>query len=554
MSLERKDAINLARVLAARLGAEPEKWGKAIEQASRAPSANPCGANYGSLPHGAASSAMSFMHEAVNETSIHLISPIKAIERETGETSRRNRDMVLGCVETHQFDPIKCQYIHEFSECHPLPCPGMYPCMLSFTCNNTSTFICDSMRFEGCQPPESFDCHSRFAYGPRPGEGTCNENAHRCPNSSASAFTCPANFSCRDNFYCNGTQTIPSFVCSDSYDCTVSFSCSAPNERAFGCSGVEQAYNCEDHFVCQNPFTCRSHDCGTSNDNDADTFNCLGHDCTHGFDCQDYHQCNLSPAAFICSTSFTCGEHNGGGDNVNGFACHNSPPSDFTCPSHFNCPGIYDCVDTHSCASQYVCPSISGFRCVKISGSVFDCSSYQCAGPLDFKCEGIAQFACNRGESSFVCDGGHVFRCIQNFSCDSHTCSAGGVPCDEIHNFSGQGGPGVFSCDSAFTLCANQVDCPEGSKFRCISDPPFSCGGPPPYSCSENFDICIPKHGYSDYGYCQTIPPGASNIHGCPNFGEYACSPIDQGGQYDCPATYKQKCEGDKVFDLASDP
>jgi len=557
MLLERGDVKKLAQLMAQKVGAKPKEWSDTLQRAAknRSPEVSlPCSGSYGTLPSGVAARALNFMHSAVNG-----IRPYPE-HRKAVESSRENSSSSDSpakhrsdgaCVDTHQYDPIKCDALDEYHKCAPEICPGNYKCPDEFICDDNLTFICDSMRFDGCDPPSAFDCRSRFAYGPKPGEegGECHA-PHKCPNPEGEWYECDANFSCRSNFDCDEDTTNPRFRCTDGYDCHVRYGCTTPAPpQAFDCSDPEQIFKCQDHFNCENPFTCRSHDCGTSGDKDYDTYKCFIFGCSADFDCEDSYECK---PPFGCANSFRCGGV-GPGDNTNSFDCPDGAGS-FDCLRTYQCVGIYGCNITHSCDVGFECGTDGvGFRCVKDGGSGFDCESFNCASGLDFKCEGKNNFECNR-PTGFECSAGHVFRCKENFECASHTCSAGGAPCDEIYNFGGQDGPGVFSCDNEFSGCSEEVDCSGATVgYRCINDRPYECG-PSPYDCGQKYDSCVESANYSSLGNCASAQPGDPNNHGCPDLDEYGCAPKDQGGPYDCPATYQMLCEERKVFNRAGDP
>ncbi len=538
MSLERKDAINLARVLAARLGAEPEKWGKAVEQASHVPRTNPCGASYSSIPHGEAAHTLDSMLGAANGNNPVFGQTSDPYRNVTTRAQRRPRTLNNACVEAHQFDPMKCVYVHEFSpgEVSPYICNSApYVCPSPFQCDSSRTFICDEFQFGGCNPATSFDCHTRFSYGTRPGT-PISETI--CPAAVNNVFTCPHSFSCRTSFSCDTASTThPHFECAENYDCHVSFGCAAAAQVAFNCSAPSQHYYCEDIFICSNPFSCATHNCGTSGDHDFDDFKCdptFG--CVGTFSCEDWHEC--SPP-FACSSSFRCGGP-GAGDNTNSFTCNGSP-GNYTCNAAVQCAGVYQCQNDFECQSGFHCPSVNGFNCISGGGGPkFTCPDFTCESGLDFECSGGQNFQCDRGASEFVCHTGHVFRCNQNFSCDTHTCSPTGAPCNEINNFGGEGGPGVFSCDRAFSGCSTAVDCSNAAVgFKCIDI--YQCAHPP-YDCGNKYSNCAPPHSYDQWGNCAGVPPSEPNNHGCPDLGTYACEAIDQGGTYDCPSTYQMLC------------
>jgi len=548
MLMERQAAMKLARKLAQKIGAEPEKFGEIARKAAPAPEGQVCGLHYSPIPLGAAGKALNFMHYAVNG--------IRPYPEEgggsgidTGSTSPQENQRSDGtCVETHQYDPIKCKSLGQYSGYNPTPFPEPcyidYICAARFVCDDTRAFICEAIAFKGCEP-SAFDCRTRFAYGPSPGTPLIPV---KCPNPVQGVYTCPAQFSCRATFMCDAVSTSPKFACSDGYDCHVKFGCGAPQGIAFDCPGGGQTYNCQDSFDCSNPFSCRNHDCGTSGDRDYDRFNCVIHGCISNFDCEDHHDC--SPP-FNCSQSFECGGL-GPGDNTNAFACTDGAGS-FDCSGDYHCIGIYRCKNTHECPQNYDCGTGSvGFECVNGGQQGFNCDTYNCTTGLDFKCEGTNNFKCNRIEG-FTCSAGHVFRCVSNFECSTHTCSAGGQPCDTINNFGGQDGPGVFSCDNAFSGCSQSVDCSGATVgFRCIDSAPYDCNGTA-YDCGEKYDSCVRSQSYSDYGNCASAHPGDPNTHGCPDLNTYGCTATDQGGPYDCPATYQMLCPT-PPFDRAADP
>jgi len=405
MLLEHQAAMKLARKLAQKIGAEPEKFGELARKAAQAPEGLACGLNYGPIPLGAAGKALNFMHWAVNG--------VRPYPEEGGGKTIPQHRSDGACVEANDYDPIKCAEItKDFAAALPDPCAHFYQCQPAFVCDSRLTFICDNLKF-GCDDPQTYDCDfscvTRFAYGPGPGRLCPGQEDHKCPDPNDS-YECPSNFSCRDSFDCNAS-TIPTFGCPDTYDCYLSYGCIPGN---VDCSGGAQVFNCPDVFGCTE-FNCRDHDCGSS----ADKFDCTRFHCTTSHDCDDAFECDATmPADFSCSSgaeqTFSCDSHSGSGDNYNGLSCRDGESGGFACPSQFYCEGLYTCTSDFSC-DQYDCNTGSegkgaGFIChARSTDPGFDCSNgYNCDDGLDFKCEQPETFGCEE----FTCSVDHVFRCI----------------------------------------------------------------------------------------------------------------------------------------------
>jgi len=126
------------------------------------------------------------------------------------------------------------------------------------------------------------------------------------------------------------------------------------------------------------------------------------------------------------------------------------------------------------------------------------------------------------------------------------------VSCSEENQFGGQGGPGVFSCDNGFTGCSTSVDCSTAEVgFKCIDDREYDCNGTA-YDCEQKYDSCVISSEYNEYGNCDV---GGEQDHGCPDLDKFGCLATDQGGAYDCPATYQIECaKPQHRFDRSRDP
>lgn len=273
MSLERKDAINLAKVLAARLGAEPEKWGKAIEQASHVPTTNPCGANYGPLLPGAALKTMNIMHAAVNGGN----APIS--EQESRDVpcdgyicngvydaircaSSQQTYHLCSCQASNGFD---CAVHNQFDACCVVcPNPNEYGC---------GTFACD-------QGGGLFKCLNGFRCSVFGGcSSTFEQKNSQCPVIGG-PFSCPS-FQCSENeigndFGCTTTAVPPPFKCSQKFSC---FEGSGGGHRCSGEAGfsclASAWFNCWEHFDCSEVIKviCRTFNCDKSGN---EWFSCGG--------------------------------------------------------------------------------------------------------------------------------------------------------------------------------------------------------------------------------------------------------------------------------------
>jgi len=566
MLLEYRDARKLAEVLARKAAPKADRlFGFAKKRAERALAnggeVEPlfCGSVYGTRDPcpsewGAAAKALNIMHMAVNG--------VKPYAEGGGGGGAPQGDPPSdgACVEAHEYDPIKCaevsnDYTATTPEISGQTCDDEFACTGGFSCEK---FICDH-RFKGCvaESPSLFTCGnevSMFEMGESPGH-MCVGDEHHCPDANGQGvFHCPKNFHCRLWFNCN-ERTTPVFDCTDTFDCHIQFSCAHPMGAPIDC---QQPFNCTDQFDCGEGFHCASHACGTSDDNDSDRFDCTLFGCANEsasvFSCEDLYRCTpRGVGGFACAHSFGCGASSTPGDNVNGFACQDGEEAGFACAGSFDCEGIYHCENVYECANAFACPSSAGFSCMESLSSVFDCDTFQCSGTLDFVCHGAAQFAC-QGLNEFTCAGGHVFRCKEDFTCDSHTCSAGGTACDETHQFGGEGGPGVFSCDNEFGGCTQTVDCSEATVgYRCINKTPYDCGQPVAYNCGEKYDSCVISSQYDEFGNCDDPTPQDHGCSGNPpsSEGAYDC---DVPTSYDCPATYELNCHHPDPFNRNADP
>jgi hypothetical protein len=298
MSLERKDAINLARALAARLGAEPEKWGKAIEKASRAPSANPCASSYGPLPHGSAAKSLNLMHQAANGTN-----PINRKDDYSPDSCTEFGD---NCIEGGGYNPSECTSLNGFGGDVYCTNPGGG---FSGYCISPDIYMCSPEHMFTCHPP--FKCNSPFNCAA--GFGGCNESSKYCQCADGECMNNQANFNC-SNFVCSAKGAsefgchVPGgdFRCRTTnsvFGCCVAFTC---NEEPYNCEAgmhncdgrfecqTDDYYNCANYFICHNDsvkcydtFTCHSE------------FVCIPLQGFANTDCEDEN--------YDCLTVFNCG-------------------------------------------------------------------------------------------------------------------------------------------------------------------------------------------------------------------------------------------------------
>ena len=529
------------------------------------------------LPLGTYTKALNKMHFAVNGIRPYPEGGHQSNSRGfTRSNSRGHNPDGRTCVDTHQYDPVKCKNRGEYAPTTPEVIPDCRPV---FTCTRPGGFVCNEegrgflcdQKFMGCNPPSNFacpegapgahNCAHMFAIG----DHCDNPALHACRNEDQ--FDCPRNFHCRESSgYSFQCATVPGrgavFNCKDTFDCDLKYGCSPGDYHS-----CHVDFNCTDIFDCSGDFNCNLHDCGTSGDSDYDKFTCLQFTCPSIHNCEDAFECTpgLQQERFACQPSpetFSCGAHRGSGDNVNGFSCRDSSEGGFDCGGQFYCEGIYTCVNTFTCAS-YDCNTGQqgtgvGFECRSQPGvEGFQCSGgYQCDDGLDFKCtEAPSGTTFNCGE--FECSVAHVFRCEGSFACDTHTCSAGAncngeVACSKQNQFGGEGGPGVFSCDNGFSGCSQSVDCSSARVgFKCINTSEYDCNGVA-YQCPAKYDSCVKSSEYNEFGNCDEGPQD----HGCPNLDKFDCLATDKGGPYSCPATYQMLCSSDEhyEFNRSEDP
>jgi len=245
MLMERQAAMKLARKLAQKIGAEPEKFGEIARKAAPAPEGQVCGLHYSPIPLGAAGKALNFMHYAVNG--------IRPYPEEGGDGTLR--DAPCGEYECNgTYDAQKCGEGGEYylSDCDEEAgygacpaCPTPWGCPSVFKC--PSRFTCGSNTFSGCG-------------------GVFWQQDQGCPHGST--FNCP-------EFTCESLQNQP-YGCR-TFHCTSIYSCEGPKD----CATVPAGYGCPaaDKYNCPNDF-----ECATFGGCDEDHFEC-GQQTPDGFSC-----------------------------------------------------------------------------------------------------------------------------------------------------------------------------------------------------------------------------------------------------------------------------
>ena len=311
MLLEHQAAMKLARKLAQKIGAEPEKFGEMARKAAQAPEGLACGLNYGPIPLGAAGKALNFMHWAVNG-----VRPYP--EEGGGELDSRDCERGYGdsCIRSGVFNPCDCTEHNGFTG------------LIAGVCVSPDIFTCGTP-----SAPKIFKCPSGFTCGSGGEErstfGGCVDWYCQCDDGN-----CPNE---HENFEC------PHFTCSGG-EGRSSFDCKAPGQHgSFGCTSSGTDFNCAVEFGCvEAGFTCN-----------AATFQCQGDfDCSNNemYECSNVFICHLGPAFDCMDDPFTCSGH---------FQCMPLTAfGDDQCYQTFNCDAeAFDCepapLGPYNCSESY---------------------------------------------------------------------------------------------------------------------------------------------------------------------------------------------------------
>lgn len=294
MSLERSDAIRIAKALAAKLSAEPEKYAKIISAIPELDDSASCGPMYGPTPApGDAVKALAAMHDVVNgmrQSGTNKPDP-KSI---TDCSSFGDNCIMLGA-----FNPCSCTLDNGF---HGITGPCVAPDM--FTCGTPAD-------------PRVYKCQSGFTCGPVHSFGGCTGRFCQCDDGSCpnqqTDFNCPK-FTCSgieggDHFNCKQPGQHGSFACLSSeseYYCAVNYLCDGASfhcqsskficEGQFVCENGD-IYYCDNRFICEagQAFTCGGNPfkCGLE---EGDTFQCMPIPEFGPSQCEDVFQCVPSEA------------------------------------------------------------------------------------------------------------------------------------------------------------------------------------------------------------------------------------------------------------------